>query len=445
MGLIASEVIIIVLLVLANGMFALAETAIVAVRKNRLRKLAEQGDARAAAALTLAEAPNRFLSTVQIGITLVGILAGAYGGATLAGRIAGALADFPRLAPYGEALGLTAVVIGITLLSIVLGELVPKRLALNNPLGVALAVARPLLRLSHVTSPLVRLLGASTDAALQVLGFRPRPEPTVTEDEVRALVEQGHVAGVFFKTEKELVERALALDRKRVGDVMTPRARIVWLDVAEPDDVNWRKIVASGHSYFPVFERHHDHVLGVVSVKSLWANLALAQSVNLRTLLHDPLFVPANMTALKLLETFKQGRKHLALVTDEFGTVQGLVTLVDVFEEIVGDIPAFDEPPRQRIIRREDGSWFVDAALETKELRRLLGVSRLPGEESGSFQTLGGFALHQFQRVPREGEHFSWGGFQFEVADVDRQRIDKILIQRLPVAGVAPPNIPAHE
>lgn len=436
MSVIASEILIIVLLVLANGVFAMAGIAIVSCRKNRLRKLAEQGDARAQAALELAESPNRFLSTVQVGITLVGILAGAFGGATIAREIAKALREVPALARYGDAVGIGVVVLGITLLSVVLGELVPKRLALNNPLGVALALACPVRRLSDLTAPVVRLLSALTDAVLKLFGFQPKSDPAVTEDEVRSLVEQGHQAGVFFQAEKEMVEHALALDRKCVGDLMTQRAQIVWLNVTDANEVNWRKIVASGHTYFPVYEGQRDHVLGVVSLKALWANLALAHSANLRDLLTEPLFVPANMTALKLLETFKQSRKHLAFVPDEFGTLQGMVTLVDVFEEIVGDIPSFDQPARARIVRREDSSWLVDASLELDDLKQLLGVRQMPGEENELYETLSGFVLHQMQRVPGEGDHFEWGGFRFEVADVDRHRLDKILIQ--PLKGFEP-------
>jgi putative hemolysin len=431
MSVIVSEIIIIVLLVLANGMFAMAELAIISCRKARLRKLAEQGDSRAQAALELAESPNRFLSTVQVGITLIGVLAGAFGGATIAREIAKALEPFPVFAGSGEAIGVGVVVLGITVLSVVLGELVPKRLALNNSLGVALALARPVRRLSHLTAPVVGLLGALTDAVLKLFGFQAKSEPAVTEDEVRSLVEQGHQAGVFFKAEKEMVEHALALDQKCVGDLMTQRAQIIWLNIADSDEVNWRRIVTSGHTYFPVYEGQRDNVLGVVSLKALWANLALTQSAHLRSLLTEPLFVPANMTALKLLETFKQTRKHLALVPDEFGTVQGLVTLVDVFEQIVGDIPAFDQPPQVRVVRREDGSWLVDASLELDALKQLLGTKALPGEEQQAYETLGGFVLHQMQRIPREGDHFEWNGFRFEIADMDRHRLDKVLIQSL--------------
>jgi len=327
------------------------------------------------------------------------------------------------------------------LLSVVIGELVPKRIAMSNPLAIALAVAGPVRRLSLLANPVVRFLSGSTDFVLRIFGIAPKTEPAVTEEEVRALIEQGQRAGVFFKAEMELVERALALDTRRAADLMTPRARIVWLNVAETDASNWRKSVTSAHSYFPVYERHRDEVLGLVSVKALWANLALAGTAKLKDLLVEPLFVPVSMSALKLLESFKQSRKHVALVTDEFGTVQGLVTLVDVLEELVGDFPAYDEPKEVRIVQREDGSWLVDGALELDELKRLLAVKQFPGEADDDFQTLGGFMLAQLQRIPRAGDHFLSSGFRFEIADMDRHRVDKVLIQPLKPANPSAPVV----
>ena len=344
MSIIAVEVVVILLLIAANGFFAMAEFAIVSARKSRLRELSVQGDPRARAALELSEDPNRFLSTVQVGITLIGILAGAFGGATIARVIAGGLKSIPALAAYGEVIAISVVVLVLTFLTVVLGELVPKRLALNNPVGIAMALARPMRRLSLIAQPVIHVLGGATDAVLHLFGFRPKPESKVSEDEVRTLVEQGHRAGVFFKAEKELVEQALVLDTKCVGDIMTRGSQIEWLDVADADALNWQKTITSGHSYFPVYEGGRDHVLGIASVKALWAALALGEAVKLREMLTEPMFVPASMTALKLLETFKRSRKHLALVRDERGSVQGLVTLVDVLEELVGDIPSFDDP-----------------------------------------------------------------------------------------------------
>lgn len=427
----ALEILILGLLVLANGVFAMAEIALISVRRARLRKLSLQGDARARAALDLVESPSRFLSTVQVGITLIGVLAGAFGGATLARAVAGALHAVPIVAPYREAIGIAVVVVGITLLSVVIGELVPKRIAMSDPVGIALALARPMRRLAKIAHPVVHLLGALTDGVLRVFGIKVRAEPPVTEEEVRALVEQGQRAGVFHPAEKELVERALALDTRRAGDLMTPRARVVWLDAADSDDVNWRKIADSGHSYFPVFQDRRDRVLGLVSVKSLGANLALRRGARLRDMLVPPLFVPVSMGALNLLESFKQTRKHVALVTDEYGAVQGLITLVDVLEELVGELPAYDEPQPARAMLREDGSWLADGALEIEELKRLLAIDELPGEAEDRLLTLGGFVLAQLQRIPREGDHFKSCGHRFEVADMDDRRVDKVLIERL--------------
>lgn len=428
----AVEILIIVLLVLANGIFAMAEIAVISVRKARFRKLAQEGDARARAALELVETPSRFLSTVQIGITLIGVLAGAFGGATLARMIADALQSVPVLAPYGEAIGIAAVVAGITLLSVVIGELVPKRIAMSNPLGIALTLARPMRCLARLAHPVVHLLGSLTDGLLGLFGLKVHAEPPVTEEDVRSLVEQGQHAGVFFPAEKELVERALVLDTRRAGDLMTPRARIVWIDADDADDTNWRKIDDSGHSYFPVFRDNRDQVLGLVSVKSLGANLALKEGKALRELLVPPLYVPESMGALRLLEAFKQTRKHVALVTDEFGAVQGLITLVDVLEELVGEFPAFDEPQSPHMRLREDGSWLADGAVEIEELKRVLAIDELPGELDDHILTLGGFVLAQLQRIPREGDHFKSCGHRFEVADMDGRRVDKVLIERLP-------------
>lgn len=427
-----AEVLIIVLLVLANGMLAMGEIAIVSLRKAHFRKLSQQGDARARAALELMETPSRFLSTVQVGITLIGVLAGTFGGATLARAIADALQPLAPVAPYGDVIGVAIVVVGITLLSVVAGELVPKRIAMSNPLGVALALARPLLLLARLARPLVRFIAAVADGLLRLFGIKVLAEPPVTEEEVRALVEQGQRAGVFFPAEKELVERALKLDTRRAADLMTPRARVVWLDAADTDEVNWRRIADSGHSYFPVFQGRRDQVLGLVSVKALGSNLALNRGARLRELLVAPLFVPVSMGALRLLEAFKQTRKHMALVTDEFGAVQGLVTLVDVLEELVGEFPAFDEPPPARVTLREDGSWLADGALDAAELKRLLGIDDLPCSADDRVATLGGFVLAQLQRIPREGDYFSSCGFRFEVADMDGRRVDKVLIERVP-------------
>jgi putative hemolysin len=431
---IATELIIILLLLVANGVFAMTEMAVVSSRKARLRTLAEQGDTRARAALDLVESPNRFLSTVQVGITLVGVLAGAFGGATLAKQIALGLQSVPILAPYGEAIGIGVVVAVITFLSLILGELVPKRLALANPERIARFMARPMMRLSTLASPIVKLLSLSTDLVLRLFSVRTDLTPKVTEDEVRGLVEEGVEAGVFSRSEPQMVESVLALDRLPVKQIMTPRAKIIWLNRADAHDTIWHKIVVSAHSSFPVYEGHRDNVTGVVSVKAIYANLAAGTAVSLGDLMTPPLLVPATQTVAQLLDTFKSTGKHIALVTDEFGGIVGLVTLVDVLEAIVGDLPSQEERLKPQARPREDGSWLIDGLLEIEELEHRMGRVKFPPGPTRDYATVAGFVLAQLGRLPREGEAFDWQGYRFEVIDMDRQRVDKILA--MPLAAV---------
>ncbi|MEW6304162.1 MAG: hemolysin family protein [Verrucomicrobiota bacterium] len=422
------DILIVVALIVANGVFAMAEIAVVSAKKARLKKLADEGDARAQAALELSNSPNRFLSTVQVGITLIGILAGAFGGATIADKLVVPLKEIPLLAPYAQGIAVGTVVAAITLLSLVIGELVPKRLGLNNPEGIAMRMARPMNRLSRMTAPVVTFLGACTDGMLKLLGVKLQEEQPVSPEEVRLMIEQGLHAGVFKKIQKDMVEGVFRLDQRYASDLMTPRARIVWLDIDDSDEANWRKVVASAHSSFPVYRENRDNVLGMVTVKALWANKALADHVVLKNLLTEPLFVPGTMPSNKLLEMFKQTGKHVALVTDEFGGIQGLISILDVMEAIVGELPSKEHPRKSLVTAREDGSLLCDALLEVDPLKELLKVSRLPGEGDSTFHTLGGFLLHHLGHIPREGEYIDHGAFRFEVMDMDRHRIDKVLI-----------------
>lgn len=438
MSSIATEFIIIFLLLAANGVFAMTEIAVVSARKTLLRRLAQQGDIRAKDALDLAESPNRFLSTVQVGITLVGVLAGAFGGATVAEQIAQALQRIPALARYGEAIGIGIVVLVITYLSLIIGELVPKRLALAHPERIARFMARPMMRLSVLAAPLVKLLGLSTDIVLHLLGAKVDKTPQVTEDEVKGLVEEGVARGVFSRGEPQMVESVLALDRLPVKQIMTPRTRIIWLNRADPHKAIWHKIVVSGHSNFPVYEGNRDNVVGVVSVKSIYGNLAAGVMVGLGNLVMPPLLVPAACTVAQLLDTFRNSGRHFALVTDEFGGIIGVVTLVDVLEAIVGDIPSQEDRLKPVARRRSDGSWLIDGLLEVDELaRRMAGVT-FPSGPDRSYQTVAGFMLAQIGRVPREGEGFEWQGYRFEVIDMDHQRVDKLLA--LPLQSVVNPQ-----
>lgn len=425
------EILMILLLLLANGVFAMAEIAVVSSRKARLQKRADAGDQGAKEALALANAPNDFLSTVQVGITLVGVLAGAFGGATLSERLGTWLNTLSWVAPHGEKLAFALVVTLITYLSLIIGELVPKRLALNNPEQIASMVARPMTTLARMASPVVAFLTWSTEVGLKTIGLRPSEEPVVSEDEVRGLIEQGLGAGVFHQKERDMVEGVFRLDRQMVGELMTPASRIVWLNMDDPDEVSWRAIVASGHSQLPVYKGSRDNVVGVVSVKALWANLSLTGKVSLQYVLSQPIIVPESLLAHRLVDTFRQGGQHFALVADEFGMVQGLITLHDIVEAIVGDLPDKGQRNRPGARKREDGAWVVDAAMDIAEARKLIGIKRFPGEETAEYLSLGGFLIFQLEHIPEEGERVVSIGHVFEVLEVDRQRIVKVLISKL--------------
>jgi putative hemolysin len=312
---------------------------------------------------------------------------------------------------------------------VIIGELVPKRIALNNPERIASALARPMHSLARFLSPLVNLLSFSSDSLMAALGVRKPKEAVVSEEEVRVLIDEGLSAGIFKKAEKEMVEGVFELDEQSAGDLMTPRARMIWLSLDDTDEENWRRIAGSGHSHFPVYQETRDNVVGMVSVKSLWANLSLAGRVELRALVTPPLYVPTTMPAGKLIEAFKKSAKHISLVVDEFGGLQGLVTLNDVMMAIVGNLPEREQRHEPKAHLRQDGTWVVDAMLDIDDVKKSLGIDEdLPGEETNRFSTLGGFILHQLGHIPRETEKFLWDRFEFEIIDMDRQRIDKVLV-----------------
>ena len=422
------QIAIIVLLILLNGLFAMAETALVSSRKARLRQRAEEGNKGARAALELAETPNRFLSTVQIGISLIGVLAGAFGGATIAEPLAGALrAVVPVLAPYAGPIAFGIVVVGITYLSLILGELVPKRLALNGAEVVASRVAGPMRLLSMITSPVVWFLSFSTETVLRLLRVRHPAESPVTEQEVEILMEEGARAGVFEDEERDLVRSALQLDDRPVRELMTPRPKVVWLDADDPPEEIRRLVAESRHSYFPVARGDLDDLLGIASVKDAWVRQASGQPADLLGSLRPSPFVAEGAPATDALETFKRSGLPLALVIDERGHIEGLITLSDVLEALVGDVPEEDEPTEEAIVRREDGSWLVDGLLAAEELKERLGLKELPREEKAEYQTVGGMVMDTLGRVPAEGDRFAWEGYSFEVLDMDGRRVDKVL------------------
>ncbi len=433
MSMILIELAVLLALILANGLFSMAEMAVISARRARLQRRAERGDRGALAALELAGDPNRFLPTVQVGITLIGTLAGAYGGATLAKNLAGRFQAIPALAAHGEGLALGLVVVGITFVTLVLGELVPKRLALSRPERIASMVALPMRALSRLAVPVVHVLGGSTELIIRAIGIRPSTEPPVTEEEVKVLLEQGQKAGVFDPSEHDIVRRVFRLGDRHAGVLMTPRQDVAWIDVADSPAVVRRKVAASPHSRFPVCEGTLDNVLGIVQVKDLLVRgFAGHEPYDVRGLLIMPLFLYEGMPGFQVLERFKSSGTHIAMVLDEYGAVEGLLTLNDILEAIVGDLPAADEEPEEMAVRRRDGSWLLDGRMPLDEVADDLGLPPFP---NGHYDTLAGFVIDRLGRIPAIADQFDWGTARFEVVDMDGRRVDRVLV-------VPPPSGP---
>lgn len=421
------ELAIILALIGANGVFAMSEIAVVSARRARLQHRAHEGDRRAKMALQLAENPSDFLSTVQVGITLVGVLTGAFGGATLAEDLATYLAKVPAFAAHSQMLAFVVVVVGISYLSLILGELVPKRLGLNNPEETATRVAIPMRVLSLAGSPIVRVLSLSTDFVVWLLRVPPSTEPSVTEDEVKFLLRQGALAGTFEESERLMIESVLKLADWRVGAVMTPRADIEWLDPSDPRDEVARVIAGAGHSHFPVADGSLDALLGVAHTRDLLLACLSGQPADIRAMAKEPLYVPESMRVLRLVERFRRSHSSVAFVIDEYGTLEGLVTLADVLDAIVRDLPTADGQQDDLAVRRKDGSWLLDGGLPVDRFKELLNLRELPQEDEGIYQTLGGLVMLQLGHIPSVGESFDWQGVHIEVVDMDGRRVDKVL------------------
>lgn len=431
---VAFEAILIIVLLLGNGVLAMAEMAMVSSRKVRLKAMADEGNRGAVAALELAESPNQFLSTVQVGITLTGIFAGAFGGATMAEWLGGQLEGLGLGVSVAQGVGFGLVVLTITYISLIIGELVPKRLALGAPERVACMLAGPMKRLSTVAKPMVWLLGWSTEQVLRLLRVKQPARAHVTGEEVQCLMKEGQQAGIFHQEEPKMVERVLALDELLVKEIMTPRAKTVFVQRDDPHELVWHKIVASEHSHFPVYLENRDHVVGVVSVKSIYANIAAGTPAQIAALMTEPFFVPATQSVARLLQSFRESGRHFAVVADEFGSVVGVVTLVDVLESIVGEVPSQDQRARPDIRKREDGTWLVDGAAEIPALEEKVSGLRFPEDGEREYQTLAGFVLEVLGHIPAEGEQFTAQGWRFEIIDMDRPRIDKVLLTQLSAA-----------
>jgi putative hemolysin len=432
------EIILILALILANGVFAMAEIAVVSARKVRLQQRADDGDAAASAALKLARHPGDFLSAVQIGITLIGILTGAFGGATIAEELALALEPIPWLAPYRETVALVAVVLVITYLSLVLGELVPKRLALNSPENIASGIARPMTILAAATAPLVRLLSGSTELVFRLLRIRPSDEPAVTEEDVRSMLAQGTEAGLFEAAEEDLVAGVFRLADLRAGAVITPRTAIAWLDLEDTPEEIRRKITGSTYAQFPVARASLDNVVGVVNTRDLFARCLNGQPLDLKAVSRPPLFLPESTPALQVLAAFKEAGVTMCLVIDEYGGLHGLITLTDLLEAVVGDLGYPGAAAKPQAVQRPDGLWLVAGLISIDELKEIFRLEELPDEQENVYQTLGGFVMHQLGRVPAVTEAFEWNGWRYEVVDMDGQRVDKVLVQPLAARSEQP-------
>jgi putative hemolysin len=437
-GTILVEFTIIVLLIIANGFFAAAEIAIVSVRKGRLEQQAEQGNHGARVALELAENSNHFLSTVQVGITLIGTLAAAFGGASLAEVLATSLRTVPTLASYADSIALGMIVVLISYLSLIIGELVPKRLALQNAEGTAIRLA-PLMRwIGRLTGPIVRFLTISSELVLRLLGRHNVEETPITEDDVMALVREGIAEGTLEEAEADLISSVFTFTERTVRSLMTPRTQVVAVEVSRPFAEVVQIVIESGYSRIPGYEETLDNVVGILHVKDLLGALEQSRHPDLRSLLRPPIYIPEGQRAVAAFQQLKRQRSGLAVVIDEYGQTAGIISMEDLLEEIVGDISDEGDAPAEPIVRRDDGSYLVDGLLPFYELQERL---HLPSAEAVSaehgFETVAGFVIALLGRIPAVGDIMHWEHYTFEVVDMDGHRIDKILLR--------PPTVQATE
>lgn len=421
-----TNILIVLALILANGVFAMSELAVVSARKVRLEQAALRGDSQARAALKLAKRPDNFFSTVQVGITLISIFSGAFGGSALAGPVAELLRQIPTLSAHADSLAFTLVVAIITYLSLILGELVPKQLALTMPEAIAKSIAGPMAMLSKLAAPVVALLSFSTNLVVRLLNIQPDRGPSVTEAEIRAFIQQGTEEGTLEVAEREIMERVFRLGDRQVTSIMTPRLEITWLDLEDTAKVNQHKIIGSRYRRLPVCQGSLDNILGLISVNSLLHRALHNDPLDLTVGLEQPLVIPELSRSLPLLEQFKRSRVHTALVVDEYGVIQGLVTLWDILEALVGDAPSLDES-RDRPRQREDGSWLLDGMMNIEEIYSCLNLGGF-SDKTASYYTLGGLVIHQLGKIPSATDSFEWHGFTVEVMDMDGNRVDKVLI-----------------
>lgn len=424
------DLLIIAVLIAFNAFFALSEIAVVSSRPARLQSMANEGVKGAAAALRLAEDPTGFLSAVQIGITLVAILSGAFGEAELAAPMREFLATaLPQLGKNVDTVATVIVVIGLAYFSLICGELVPKRLALTNPERVACLVSGPVGIIARIAHPIVWFLRLTTDTILRLLGKQNNDDRGVTEEEVKTLIAEGTESGVFHQSERDMIEGVLRVADRSVRSIMVARPDVVWLDAADPATEISATILGSGHTRFPVSRGAIDAVLGIVHAKDLLNQIHDGQEIDLTPMIREPLYVDERMPILRMLDRFKTSNVHMAIVLDEYGSFQGIVTPMDILTAIAGDLPERAEDEEPDTIQREDGSWLIDGSATIDVVERTLGLKALAKDED--YATIAGFMLHNFGHIPVSGEHFPFEGWCFEVVDLDGRRIDKVLVYKL--------------
>jgi putative hemolysin len=426
---------IVLLLILVNGVYAMAEISLISARKARLLALAEAGNPGAQAAIELKANPSRLLSTVQIGVTLIAVLSGTFGEATLGDRLQHHLEMYPGiLGEYAHSISMAVVVIGISYFSLILGELVPKRIALLYPEHIAAALARFMRAIARLGAPVERFLSASTNFVLRLLPLRSQGAAPVTDEEINFMLREGAATGHIPHAETAIVEMALRLGDRRASAVMTPRTQIAWLELDDPEEENRRKIRESAYSRFPVVQGGSQQVIGIVQAKDLLASCLAGQPFDLRAATRPPLYLPNTVTVLRVLEVFKTSGEPMALIVDEYGDLEGLVTPSDILEALVGDIPGSGAEADQRVVRRDDGTWLIDGMVALDELKQVLGVSRLPDEHM-DFHTLGGYLMARLNRVPMEADRITAGDYRFEVVKMDGRRVDRVLVSPVKSKG----------
>lgn len=423
------DIAIIILLIVLNGFFAMSEMAVVSARKPRLSMRAEAGSRAAKTALKLANDPSKFLASVQIGITLIGILSGAYSGATLAEPLGDYFSDHLGIATWGDDAAIALVVIVITYLSLIIGELVPKQLALKHAETIACMIALPIRVLAVITQPLVYVLHQSNHFILNLMGVKEGVENSVTEQEVKAIITEGVHSGALEREEQAMLERVMRLNDYDISVTMTHRTDIVWFDVDESAASIFEKIERTRHSHYPVCEGNVEQLIGLVAAKDLLIQQGSMGSINLRTAARKPMCLDTSLSILQALEEFKQSTSHIAILVDPHGVLQGIVTLKDLMEAIIGTLPEPSYRGDEAGVQREDGSWLLDGGLSILETEEILGISHMIPEDA-NVRTLAGFILLHHQSIPVAGDHFTWRGWRFEVVDMDRNRVDKVLVSR---------------